>query len=77
MKSPKQCYQADAKDSTNMTKAEPNQLPDKPKAPKKTQPELKLIKAESKTEAKTKPKAGTTDNLVLPLPWDPAPLQIR
>ena len=47
-------YQAEAKESNKMIKVEPRQLPNKPKAPKKTKPKIKLGKANPTTEASTK-----------------------
>ena len=43
-----------------MTKVEPSQLPDEPKAPKRTTPELILEKAGHQTEAEPKTEACTT-----------------
>ena len=54
MKTKKRSYQAKAKDSTEMAKVEPGQLPDELKAPKEKTPEFKL--AEAETTTKTKPK---------------------
>ena len=61
MKTLKRSYQAASKDFVKMTKDEPRQLPDKPKASKTTKPELKLDKAEPKTET------GTTNKTLLQL----------
>ena len=46
---------------------EPCLLPDKPKAPKKTSPKLKLDEDAPKTEEEPKTKAGTTTRMVPPL----------
>ena len=48
-------YCKKAKDSTEMPKVEPCQLPDKPNALKKIMPELKMDKAEIKTKDQTRP----------------------
>ena len=56
-------YQAKVKDSTEITLAEPCQLPYKPEAPKRTKSKIKL----DEDKAKTRTKAGTTHMKFLPL----------
>ena len=52
-KTKQRSYQTNANDSAETNKVEPLQLPDMLKAHKKTTPELKMDKVETKTEAKS------------------------
>ena len=51
-----------------MTKVEPRQLPDEPKAPMKTKPDIKLEEAKTKTDAQLRARRPiTTGTLPTPL----------
>ena len=54
-----------------MTKAEPNQLPDKPKAPKRTTQKLKMDKNKAKTRINAATKTWLSRHTASPKVWGP------